>query len=69
MTGNLARSYRVLLLAYPGWYRPPVVVEQVPANLPPPQQYWYYCETSAQYYPYVTSCAVQWKPVPVQPPQ
>ena len=68
----------------PGWYYPPpyyypptVVVAQPPA---PPvyversdqaaqsQGYWYYCETSRGYYPYVKDCPGGWKAVPPAPP-
>ena len=30
--------------------------------------YWYYCETSRGYYPYVRDCASGWKAVPPAPP-
>jgi hypothetical protein len=30
--------------------------------------YWYYCETSRGYYPYVKDCATGWKAVPPAPP-
>jgi len=51
---------------------PPAVVVQpapVPAPPPPPQQQqqvWYYCDNPAGYYPYVPSCASQFRPVPAQ---
>lgn len=58
---------------------PTVVVEQAPAMVyveqpafntsPPPQQnYWYYCEASRTYYPYVTTCAGNWQRVSPRPP-
>jgi hypothetical protein len=31
---------------------------------PAPSQYWYYCEDTKTYYPYVNSCASPWKQVP-----
>jgi hypothetical protein len=30
--------------------------------------YWYYCQASGAYYPYVQSCPVPWTPVPPTPP-
>ncbi|MBV1777150.1 hypothetical protein KSF73_15630 [Burkholderiaceae bacterium DAT-1] len=60
---------------YPDFYRPPVVVERVQIesqsqspSLLPQQQYWYFCEDTRQYYPYVSTCSSGWKPVPVTPP-
>ena len=51
--------------------QPPVYVEQAPA--PPvgsapaaPQQYWYYCEPGAGYYPTVQTCAEPWVKVPAR---
>lgn len=35
---------------------------------PPPQQYWYYCDSARGYYPYVSSCPEQWRAVPATPP-
>jgi hypothetical protein len=40
----------------------------VPVPNEPQQSYWYYCNDSAVYYPYVTSCRSGWVPVvPTQP--
>jgi hypothetical protein len=36
-------------------------------HLPAPPQYWYFCEASGAYYPYVSACPAGWKPVPVVP--
>jgi len=52
---------------------PPAVVQQAPpAYSPAPQseQYWYYCQESQAYYPYVKQCPQGWmKVVPqAQPP-
>jgi hypothetical protein len=63
------------------YYYPPVVA--VPAPPPvdyveqgqaqgsdasgPPGGYWYYCETSKAYYPYVKDCPAGWRPVAPQP--
>jgi len=51
---------------------PVVVVPQSPAvtTAPPAPapQYWYYCQPSKTYYPYVKSCPSGWSRVPVTPP-
>jgi hypothetical protein len=59
---------------YPDPYTPPVVVVQpttpAPApvpSTPPPAQYWYYCDASKAYYPYVPSCPGGWRMVPATP--
>lgn len=47
-----------------------------PAQTTPPtasagnngQSYWYYCEPSDSYYPYVKECAADWKQVTPTPP-
>jgi hypothetical protein len=55
-------------------YYPPVVVQQQPtayverSDQPLQAGYWYYCETSRGYYPYVKECASAWKAVPPSPP-
>lgn len=58
--------YPAPVYPYPDPYEPPVVVEQAPSESPPPQ-YWYYCESSGNYYPYVSTCREGWKKVPAQP--
>jgi len=55
---------------YPNPYTPPVVVvPSTPAvpSTPPQAQYWYYCDASKTYYPYVQSCPGGWKMVPATP--
>lgn len=68
---------------YPWWYHPyyypPVVtvpaapttyVEQGAPEAAPaaqPQGYWYYCDESKTYYPYVKECAGGWRRVTPQP--
>jgi hypothetical protein len=52
---------------------PPTVVQQAPpadSPAPQPEQYWYYCQESQAYYPYVKQCPHGWmKVVPqAQPP-
>jgi hypothetical protein len=57
-------------------YYPPVVVAAPPApaqyvernDQPLQSGYWYYCETSRGYYPYVKECASGWRAVPPAPP-
>jgi len=60
---------------YPAYYPPAVVVsppqpvQYVERNEQPLQSgYWYYCEASRGYYPYVKECASGWKAVPPSPP-
>jgi hypothetical protein len=71
---------------WPGWWGPgwwgapypyyatsPAVVQQAPpaySPAPQPEQYWYYCQESQAYYPYVKQCPQGWmKVVPqAQPP-
>lgn len=62
--------------------QPPVYIEQgtgtssAPATAPSApvtsagnsQAYWYYCEQSDSYYPYVKECAAGWKQVMPTPP-
>ena len=58
-------------------YASPVVVQQQPTTYveqPAPQAqtqqpagYWYYCDDSRAYYPYVKSCASGWQRVSPQP--
>lgn len=52
---------------------PPVYIEQsTPTPVQPPQaaptNYWYYCEASKGYYPYVNECPSGWQKVLPQPP-
>jgi hypothetical protein len=57
---------------YPDPYTPPPVVVVQPtapavSSTPPPSQYWYYCDASKAYYPYVPSCPAGWRMVPATP--
>jgi hypothetical protein len=63
---------------YPYYYPSPIVVQQQPtvyveqpaAPQAQPQQpagYWYYCNDSRAYYPYVKDCASPWQRVAPQP--
>lgn len=80
IVGNMWYYYPRAVYPYPDAYTPPtVIVEPVetpappapPAQVPGPQaQYWYYCESSKTYYPYVASCDEGWQQVPATaPPQ
>ena len=53
--------------------QPPVYIEQsatpqASEPSPAPSQYWYYCEASRAYYPYVSECREGWRKVAPQPP-
>ena len=60
----------------PVYYPPAVIVTSPPAPVqyiersdqPLQSGYWYYCETSRGYYPYVRECPSGWKAVPPAPP-
>jgi hypothetical protein len=43
---------------------PPVAAEASP----PAPAFWYFCQESQAYYPYVKECAGTWQKVPAQPP-
>lgn len=45
---------------------PPVYMQQQPSS--PVQQYWYFCNESQGYYPYVQECPSGWQQVTPQPP-
>ena len=63
-----------------GYYAPPVVYAAPPVvSYTAPQQpmvlasqpqapFWYYCEASGQYFPYVQSCPSGWQTQPAMPP-
>ena len=61
---------------YPAYYpvpvvvtppAPPVYVERSDQAQAPQAGYWYYCETSRGYYPYVKECPSGWRAVPPAP--
>jgi hypothetical protein len=56
---------------YPNPWEPPTGSYVPPDNvvLPPapPAEYWYYCEESKKYYPYVRACPGGWKKVLAEP--
>jgi hypothetical protein len=51
---------------------PPVVIAPPPQVYvepsPSPPQYWYYCDASQAYYPYVQQCPGEWRLVLPSPP-
>jgi len=49
---------------YPDAYVPPDYPVVAAPTGPAPPLTWYYCPTSKTYYPYVTSCTVDWQAVP-----
>ena len=51
---------------------PPVYVQPAPqvyVQPPPPQPYWYYCDSAQGYYPYIQQCPGGWQQVTPTPPQ
>lgn len=65
--------YPQRVAGYPDPYTPPPVVIVQPTapgpaeSVPPPAQYWYYCDAARGYYPYVPSCPAGWRMVPSTP--
>lgn len=58
---------------YPYYAAPPVIIQQPPPvyvqPAPQPQPYyWYYCQDSKGYYPYVKECPTGWTQVVPQAP-
>lgn len=74
VVGRTWYPYPQPVYPYPDPYQPPTVIMQsmpqasMGMALPSGAQYWYYCEPSGGYYPYVPSCVVNWKMVPSMPP-
>lgn len=58
--------YPAPVYPYPDPYAPPVIAIE-PAPAPPRESVWYYCESSRNYYPYVSACPEGWRTVPAQP--
>ncbi len=48
-------------------YTAPVMAAPAPAPVQPEQNYWYYCQASKAYYPYVKECPTGWQRVLPQP--
>ena len=79
VVGGLWYFYPQPVYPYPDPYQPPVVVieqsapppvqvQMPPVASPAPVQYWYYCDASKGYYPYVPACPSGWSKVPATPP-
>jgi hypothetical protein len=68
VAGGLWYFYPAPVYPYPNPWEPPPVVVAPPVETAPPTQYWYYCEASRAYYPYVATCPGGWKQVPATPP-
>lgn len=69
IVGGTWYFYPEPIYPYPNPYLPPAVVLPSPVpTSPAPQQYWYYCESAKEYYPYTLSCPERWKIVPATPP-
>jgi hypothetical protein len=47
---------------------PTTYIEQAVETPPPAEAYWYYCQDSKTYYPYVKECPGGWQRVAPQPP-
>lgn len=69
VVGGVWYFYPTPVYPYPNPWEPPVEYVAPPAALPPPTQYWYYCESAKGYYPYVSTCPGGWKQVPATPPK
>lgn len=72
VVGGAWYLYPAPVYPYPNPWEPPAVIVAPPVEPPPPPpapptQYWYYCEASHGYYPYLTTCPGGWKPVPAIP--
>jgi hypothetical protein len=69
IVGGIWYFYPVPVYPYPSpWEPPPVALVSPPDDAPPPPtQYWYFCEASNSYYPYVATCPGGWKQVPAAP--
>jgi hypothetical protein len=62
-----AYPYGYPVYPYPNSYawQPPLALAA--PQVGPPAQYWYYCEASGAYYPYVATCPDGWREVPATP--
>jgi hypothetical protein len=71
VAGGTWYLYPAPVYPYPSpWEPAPVVIANPSAGVVPPvpaTQYWYYCEASRAYYPYVPRCPGGWKQVPATP--
>ncbi len=59
------------IVVAPELSQPPVYIESAPTvtqQTSPESYYWYYCEKSESYYPYVKECSGGWQRVSPTPP-
>jgi hypothetical protein len=72
VVGGVWYFYPSPIYPYPSPWEPPPTFLVTPRAGPvppaPPTQYWYLCEASKTYYPYVATCPGGWKQVPAVPP-
>jgi hypothetical protein len=72
VVGGVWYFYPSPVYPYPNPWEPPPAELVTPragvVPLPPPTQYWYFCESANAYYPYVPTCPGGWKQVPATPP-
>ena len=67
VVGGAWYFYPAPVYPYPDPWEPPsmrLAPPAAPVPLAPVKPYWYFCEESATYYPYVASCPGGWKAVP-----
>ena len=69
VVGGAWYFYPLPVYPYPNPYEPPPAWQVSPPveTAAPPAQFWYYCEASQGYYPYVQTCPGGWKQVPAVP--
>jgi len=73
---NMGHWFHPPLHYYPPYYppvvfervSPPVYIEQQSTTPASQTNYWYYCNSSRAYYPYVKECPGGWQKVLPQPP-
>ena len=65
VVGDLWYFYPQPVYPYPDPYIPPNVLVRTDKA----ERFWYYCEFSKAYYPYVQICPEKWKVVPAVPVQ
>ncbi len=64
--------YPAPVYPYPDPFTPPVTIINQPTAISPDHpvpQFWYYCASEKEYYPYLPSCPEAWHQVPALPPQ
>lgn len=65
VVGSTWYFYPMPSYPYPNPYEPaPPWSLPMPAPSAPPAQFWYFCDESQRYYPYVATCPGNWRQVP-----